>query len=355
MLHLLDHLRQHRLRRRGAEHDQELVLDIGDEAQDREAGQPRDRAQHDQHEQDAGEIEGPDQRDQVPQRADAVGADRERHGAERADRRDADDDADHAEEHLCRLVDRMRDRLAGLAEIGDGKARQDRDQQHLQQIAARQRPDVAVGNDPHQMRDDALFLGLGDVGRDRFRIDRGRIDVEAGAGFEDFADQQADRERHRRDRLEVDQRLQPDPADALEIAHRGDAVHHRAEDHGRDHHLDQRDEAVAERLERLAEIGIEMSDQDTDEDRDQHLDVEDLVPGLLVTDGARRVSGHGALAAVQVTAIMGWRAATDNSFSKAQGRLGILTPRCTAGRASPRSSQAGTFSSVSNSTISRAP
>ncbi|GCC46640.1 hypothetical protein chiPu_0030770, partial [Chiloscyllium punctatum] len=84
MLHLLDHLRQHRLRRRGAEHDQELVLDIGDEADDGKARQPRDRAEHDQHEQDAGEIEGRDQRRQVDQRAEAVGTDREGHRAERA-------------------------------------------------------------------------------------------------------------------------------------------------------------------------------------------------------------------------------------------------------------------------------
>ena len=231
---------------------------------------------------------------------------------------------DDPEEHLGGLVDRMRDRLAGLAEKSDGKARQDRDQQHLQQVAARQRAEITVGDDPHQMRDDAVFLGLGDVGRDRFRIDRGRIDVEAGAGLEDFADDQADRERHRRDHLEIDQRLQADPADALQVAHRGDAVHHGAEDHRRDHHLDQRDEAVAERLQLLAEIGIEMSDQDTEQDRDQNLDVEDLVPGLVMggDGGARRVSGHGALAAVQVTAIMGWRAATDNSIV---GRESIVT------------------------------
>ena len=38
-----------------------------------------------------------------------------------------------------------------------------------------------------------------------------------------------------------------------------------------------------------------------------------------------------------------------------QGRFGISSPRCTAGRASPRSSHAGTCFSVSNATRSRAP
>ncbi|MGY4616287.1 hypothetical protein ACVWZ4_001514 [Bradyrhizobium sp. USDA 4472] len=100
-------------------------------------------------------------------------------------------------------------------------------------------------------------------------------------GLKHLADQKADSERHGRHRLEIDQRLQPDPADALEIAHRGDAVHHGAEDHRRDHHLDQGDEAVAERLQGLAEIGIEIADQHPKCDRDQYLDIEDLVPGLV--------------------------------------------------------------------------
>jgi hypothetical protein len=99
--------------------------------------------------------------------------------------------------------------------------------------------------------------------------------------LEDLSNEQAHRERDGRDHLEIDQRLQPNPADTLEIAHRGDAVHHGAEDHRRDHHLDQRDEAVAERLQLLAEIGIEIADEHPERDRDQNLDVEDLVPGLM--------------------------------------------------------------------------
>ena len=139
------------------------------------------------------------------------------------------------------------------------------------------------------------------------RVDRGRIDVEAGTGLKYFADDQADRQRHRGDDLEIDQRFQADAADALQIAHRGDAVHDGAEDHRRDHHLDQRDKAVAKRLQRLAEIGIKMSDCDAECDRDENLDIQDLVPGLTTDGGADHFCGHGAsdIAARSTQAIMG--------------------------------------------------
>ncbi len=180
--------------------------------------------------------------------------------------------------------------------IALAKTREDRDQQHLQEIAAGERPEIAVGNDRHQMRDDAFFLGLGDVGSDRFRIDRSRIDVEAGAGLQQLADDQADRQRDRGNRLEIDQRLEADPADTLQIAHRGNAVHHGAENHRCDHHLDQRDKAVAERLQLLAEIRIEVPDQDAKRDRDENLDVKDLVPRLAPGGRTDRFCGHGRLA-----------------------------------------------------------
>jgi hypothetical protein len=137
------------------------------------------------------------------------------------------------------------------------------------------------------MGDDALLLRLGDVGGDGLRIDRGWIDIEAVSRLQQFPDEKADGKRDRRDRLEIDQCLQPDPADAFEVAHRGDAMHHRAEDHGRYHHLDQRNEAVAKRLQFLAEIGKEITDQDSERDRDQDLDVENPIPGLMAAMAGR--------------------------------------------------------------------
>ena len=70
-------------------------------------------------------------------------------------------------------------------------------------------------------------------------------------------------------------------------------MHDGAEDHRRDHHLDQGDEAVAERLQLLAEIGKEPADQDAERDRDQHLNIEDLVPGLMTRGGTGGFGSHG--------------------------------------------------------------
>ena len=46
ILHLRDHSRQHQFRRRGAEHDEQLLLDVADELEDVEAGEPGNGAKH---------------------------------------------------------------------------------------------------------------------------------------------------------------------------------------------------------------------------------------------------------------------------------------------------------------------
>ncbi len=55
---------------------------------------------------------------QLQQRVDAVTADGERHGAERAKRGEAHDDSDHPEQRAAGLIQEDRDRLAGLAHAG---------------------------------------------------------------------------------------------------------------------------------------------------------------------------------------------------------------------------------------------
>jgi hypothetical protein len=127
----------------------------------------------------------------------------------------------------------------------DGKAGEDRHQQDLQQVAARERADEGVRNDIHQVGGDTLLAGARHVGRDRLGVEGSRIDVEADARLQNLAHQQPDDERQRGHRLEIEQRLDADPADLLEVAHRSDAVHHGAENHRRDHHLDHRDEGIA--------------------------------------------------------------------------------------------------------------
>ena len=63
---------------------------------------------------------------------------------------------------------------------------------------------------------------------------------------------QADDQRDGGDDLEVDEGLDRDAPDLAQIAHAGDAVRDRAEDDQPDHHLDQVDEDVAQRVEAFA-------------------------------------------------------------------------------------------------------
>ena len=77
--------------------------------------------------------------------------------------------------------------------------------------------------------------------------------VEALAGVDEVADDEPDRQRERRHDHEVQQRQAADLADGRGLGDRADADHDRAEDDRRDHHLDEGDEPLADRLERDAE------------------------------------------------------------------------------------------------------
>ena len=62
-----------------------------------------------------------------------------------------------------------------------------------------------------------------------------------------------------------------------------------------------------------------MADQDAERDRDQDLNIEDLVPGLTPGGGTDRFCGHGRLAwgEKELAAMMGDRRAADNELAKA--------------------------------------
>src|SRR3546814_15575556 len=68
-------------------------------------------------------------------------------------------------------------------------------------------------------------------------------------------------------------------SDLLEITHRSDAVHDGAEDHRRDHHLDQCDKPVAQGLHGGASLGKPPPGAGPDPDGEEHLDTEVTVPG----------------------------------------------------------------------------
>jgi hypothetical protein len=225
-----------------------------------------------------GGIEGHDELEQVPQRAETIGTDGEGHCPEGADRSDPHDDADDAEEDLAGIVDGAGDAGTDSAEAGYGKAGEDSDQQDLKEVALGEGVHEGIRDDRHEMRDDAFLLGAADIAGHVLGVERRDIDIESAARLNDSADEEADGQRDGRDDLEIEQRLDADAADFLEIAHRGDAVHDGAEDHRCDHHLDERDESIAERLHRLPGARIPVTEHDADGNRDKHLHVENGVP-----------------------------------------------------------------------------
>jgi hypothetical protein len=73
---------------------------------------------------------------------------------------------------------------------------------------------------------------------------------------------------------EIGERLERDPADRAEFAQPRDAGDDGQEDHRRDDHPHQFHEAVAQRLERCADVRPELADDDAQHDRDDHLEIE---------------------------------------------------------------------------------
>ena len=268
--------------------------------QDAEARQPGDRAEHDEDEYEAGRIEGRHQLAERQERADAVLADGERHRAEGADRRQPHDESDDVEERMRDVVDEMEHGLAALAQQRDREREQDREEQDLQDLSLGKSADDRVRDDVHQELDGALLARLRGVDLDRPGIDGLRIHVHADAGLQIIDDHQPDHEGEGGDDLEIDERLEADASDLLQVFHAGDAVHDGAEDDRRDQHLDQLDEAVAERLHLLADLRIEMPEQDADDDRGDHLDVE-MHAGRPARGGRELARRHDVLPDIRST------------------------------------------------------
>ena len=235
-----------------------------------------DRTEDAEDEQQAGQVEGAHQAGQLGQAADAVLADGVGHGAEGTDRGDLHDHADDAEEDVRQTLDEVEDRLAALAEGVQRVAEEHREEQHLQHVALGEGIDDAGRDDVHQELRRRLHLAGRRVLVDGRGVERGRIDVHAGAGRPDIDDDQADDEGDRADHLEIEHGQAAGLADLLHVFHAGDADDDGAEDDRRDDHLDQLDESVAQRLHRRAGFRIKMAEQDADRDGDQYLDVEAL-------------------------------------------------------------------------------
>ncbi|VXC76978.1 conserved hypothetical protein [Sphingomonas sp. 8AM] len=289
---------QRRLRRGRAEHQQQLALEIGDQAEDREPVQPRDDAEDAEDEQRRGQVEGRDEAAEIDEAADAVFADGEGDRAERTERRDTHQDRDDAEHDDVEPLDQVEDRRSGSPDETDRDAEQDRYQQHLQDIALRQGGDQRVRDDVEQETGQRRIMRLGGIIGDRAGIERGGIDVHPCPRLDDIGDDHPDDQRERGEEQEIAECLASDAPDGAQLAEPGDSADQSQEDHGGDHHLDQLDEPVAERLQRRAKLRVEVSDDRAGHDRDQNLYVKVVVKapralGFGRNDGAvHNLSSH---------------------------------------------------------------
>ncbi len=139
-LQFLHDLRQHGIGGRGREHDGQLFAQVSEEFEDVDPGERHHAAEHAQHEDADRDVEQHHQRNELLQRADAVFADGIGDRAEHAERRDPHDQPHDPEQHGGGRVDDRCDQRALLA-TDERKAdtEQDREEQHLEHVVARQR------------------------------------------------------------------------------------------------------------------------------------------------------------------------------------------------------------------------
>ena len=291
-LELLHHVRKDGFGRAGAEDDEEFVLDISDKAKDGEASEIRDGSENEDDENQAGGIERADELEEIGERGNAVAGDREGHAAESAEGGGAHDDSNDAEDSFGEEGDATSERFATGPQQRNSKARKNGDEQNLKNVSAGESVNESAWNNGEQEWDYAGFVDAAGVGGGRFGIERGKIDIEAGAGVKNCGDENADDESERGNDFEIEKGFDADAADFFEVGHGGNTLDDYAEDYRRDHHSNQGDEGVAERLEGHAGLWREIADQDADDNRDEHLNVKNGIPVL-----ARRrwrVRGHAA-------------------------------------------------------------
>ncbi len=116
--------------------------------------------------------------------------------------------------------------------------------------------------------------------RDRLGVQRGGIDIHPRARLYDLDHHQPDEQRDGGDHLEIRQRFEADAAQLLHVADAGDAHDHREEDDGRDHHPDQLNEAIAQRLHRFGSVREEQAQQHAQNDPQDDAKIERFIEPL---------------------------------------------------------------------------
>ena len=230
------------------------------------------QAEYDDDEKDAGNVESADQQAQRADRLDAVAPDRKGHGAKRAQRGHAHDQAEGGEQHVREAVDAVQHDPSRAADVRQAEAAQHRQQQHRQHFALGKCAEEGGRNDVQHKVHKAHRRAFAELGGDG-RVQRFRIDVHARAGLQHEDSGQARNERQNRQHVEQAHGLEQGLADLPGFAQGGDAADDGAKNNRRDHHLDELDKAVAQRLERRPELGPVVADGDAEQQADQDLDV----------------------------------------------------------------------------------
>ena len=161
-----------------------LFADITDEPKQAHAAPMRNRPEHRENEDEAGDIETDQKLAEREQRNGAELADGEGDGAERADWRCPHHDGDDAKKHLHRRLDQIVKRLARLPHPAQRKSAEHGDVKNLQDVAFAKRADEGIGDDVEQKLHRALPLCRLQVRRDDRGVDMRKIDVHAGARLE---------------------------------------------------------------------------------------------------------------------------------------------------------------------------
>ena len=122
---------------------------------------------------------------------------------------------------------------------------------------------------------------------------RGGIDVQAGTGLDEVADDQPEDQGEESGAGEVEERFDPDPSDRLDVAHGRDARDDHQENQRGDDHLDELNESIAQWPEGGPNGRPKMTDEYTCDDGDQDLKKERLVQPLFLLRGRTRLQRRG--------------------------------------------------------------
>ncbi|CAH0327212.1 hypothetical protein SRABI128_05876 [Microbacterium sp. Bi128] len=249
VFHLRDQAGQRGFGGGRGEDQQVFAAEVLHELEDADACDRLEQAAEDHDdEQGAGDVEGAHQGRHADDGLEAGCTDHcgdRAEGSDRGQPHDHDEDAEH--EGLA-VTDGLEERGSLRAHLLQREADQDGGEE------GRQHGNVA--------RDDAQQEVNGAVDcRLLVRIIGGEL--EALARVDQVADHQADPQGERGHDHKVGERQAADLADRGGLGDGADAQHDGAEDHGRDHHLDEFDEAVAEWFEGFADLGEQQADNGT--------------------------------------------------------------------------------------------